>query len=129
MHGNPSGIDNAVATRGGAVVFARAFNGNPGKLESVTGYVPSPRSYQKVADAGHRFQSIRLLLTDSRIPRDTKTLVAGVSAMKLAEPELVGGILRSIQAISDQAHGSLADSAMERSDLIETLEVSLLFDT
>jgi mevalonate kinase len=37
MHGNPSGIDNAVATRGGAVVFARAMAGNEGKLESVTG--------------------------------------------------------------------------------------------
>ena len=70
------------------------------------------------------FKSIRLLLTDSRIPRDTKTLVAGVSALKLAEPELVNGIMRSIQAISDHAHGSLADVALERTELITRLEVS-----
>jgi mevalonate kinase len=38
-HGNPSGIDNAVAVRGGAVSFARAINGREGGMASLQGRV------------------------------------------------------------------------------------------
>jgi mevalonate kinase len=37
LHGNPSGIDNAVSVRGGAVAFTRAVNGAKGGLEGLYG--------------------------------------------------------------------------------------------
>jgi len=67
MHGNPSGVDNSVSIHGGALAFARAHGGRKGKMEGIGG-----------------FKSVRFLLTDSRIPRDSKRLIAGV-AQKLEE--------------------------------------------
>jgi len=67
MHGNPSGVDNSVSIHGGALAFARAHGGRKGKMEGMGG-----------------FKSVRFLLTDSRVPRDSKRLVEGV-AKKLEE--------------------------------------------
>ena len=67
MHGNPSGVDNSVSIHGGALAFARAHGGRKGKMEGIGG-----------------FKSVRFLLTDSRVPRDSKRLIAGV-AQKLEE--------------------------------------------
>lgn len=105
LHGNPSGIDNAVAVRGGAVAFTRAVNGKQGGLDPMKG-----------------FDSIRLLLTDTRVPRDTKSLVAGVAAKKAAEPSVVEPVLDRIQGISDEARSLLTGSSSTRADLIARLE-------
>lgn len=104
LHGNPSGIDNAVAVRGGAVAFTRAVNGREGSLDPMNG-----------------FGSIRLLLTDTKVPRDTKSLVAGVSAKKVAEPDVVEPVLERIQGISDEARSLLTGSGA-RQELIARLE-------
>jgi len=39
LHGNPSGIDNAVSVRGGAVAFRRSVGGVQGGLEGLHGSV------------------------------------------------------------------------------------------
>jgi mevalonate kinase len=110
LHGNPSGIDNAVSVRGGAVAFTRSVGGRKGGLEGL-----------------HGFSSIRLLLTNTLVPRDTKSLVAGVAAKRLAEPSVVDPVLDSIQAISDEAKGLLGGTThVDRSHLVSRLEVSLL---
>jgi mevalonate kinase len=71
------------------------------------------------------FSSIRLLLTNTLVPRDTKSLVAGVSAKRLATPEIVDPILEAIQTISDQAKALLGGKeAVDRQHLISKLEVS-----
>lgn len=72
MHGNPSGVDNSVSIQGGALAFARAHGGRKGKMEGIGG-----------------FKSVRFLLTDSRVPRDSKRLIMGV-AQKLEEVSLRG---------------------------------------
>lgn len=108
IHGNPSGIDNAVAVRGGAVAFARAVHGNQGRLDSVKG-----------------FKSIRFLLTDTRIPRNTKALVAGVSAKLDEDPIQVGKIMQSIQNISDEAISLLSQSDLPRSKLISRISAMM----
>lgn len=108
LHGNPSGIDNAVSVRGGAVAFTRSVGGKKGGLEGL-----------------HGFSSIRLLLTNTLVPRDTKSLVAGVAAKRLAEPSVVDPVLDSIQAISDEAKGLLGGTThVDRSHLVSRLEVS-----
>lgn len=70
------------------------------------------------------FSSIRLLLTNTLVPRDTKSLVAGVSAKRLAEPQVVDPILDAVQGISDEARGLLSGaSSIERQHLVQRLEV------
>ncbi|KAJ7242803.1 cystathionine beta-lyase [Mycena haematopus] len=106
LHGNPSGIDNSVAVFGGALAYARAgFGfGNKAGMHQVQG-----------------FKSLKFLLTNSQVPRDTKQLVAGVGALKVNEPELVDGILKSIQSISDEARRALADPELSRTELLSAL--------
>lgn len=98
-----------------------------------------------------RFKSLRFLLTNSKVPRDTKKLVAGVGEKKVnvgssliapsssrcigitilihhfQEPELVNGILNAIQNISDEARRALADPEMPRESLLQVLSVCVLF--
>ncbi|KAH7106493.1 cystathionine beta-l [Auriculariales sp. MPI-PUGE-AT-0066] len=106
LHGTPSGVDNAVAVFGGALAFSRggASYGRKAGMESIQG-----------------FKSMRFLLTDSRVPRDTKSLVAGVAKKKEAEPEAVEAILKAIQSIADEAQRALADPELPREKLLWAL--------
>ncbi|KAJ7284802.1 Cys/Met metabolism PLP-dependent enzyme-domain-containing protein [Mycena rebaudengoi] len=106
LHGNPSGVDNSVAVFGGALAYTRAgFSlGGKGGMEPIQG-----------------FKSLKFLLTNSKVPRDTKKLVAGVGVLKNNEPELVDGILKSIQSISNEARRALADPELSREELLTAL--------
>ncbi|KAG8688694.1 cystathionine beta-lyase [Ceratobasidium sp. 423] len=105
LHGNPSGVDNTVAVFGGGLGFTRAGFGEREGVE----LIPA-------------FKSIRFLLTDSQVPRDTKKLVAGVGQMKAERPALVAEILGRIQAISDEAQRALGDPELERGKMLAGLE-------
>jgi hypothetical protein len=80
-------------------------------------------------------------LTDSKVPRDTKKLVAGVGEKKRQvcvlsliithtadlyhqEPELINSLLDSIQSISDEARRCLADPELSREQLLSAISVS-----
>ncbi|KAF8907338.1 cystathionine beta-lyase [Gymnopilus junonius] len=104
LHGNPSGVDNSVAVFGGALAYTRPGFGKKSGMEGIQG-----------------FKSLRFLLTNSRVPRDTKKLVAGVGQKKANEPELVNGILHAIQSISDEARRALADPELPRDALLSSL--------
>ena len=66
LHGTPSGVDNSVSVFGGALAYTKSgFAGKKGGMEPIQG-----------------FKSLKFLLTDSKVPRDTKALVAGVAAKK-----------------------------------------------
>ena len=69
------------------------------------------------------FKSLRFLLIDSKVPRDTKALVAGVARKKVAEPEFVGKLLDAIQVISNEARRALADPEVPRNVLLAGLSV------
>ncbi|KZW02791.1 cystathionine beta-l [Exidia glandulosa HHB12029] len=101
LHGTPSGVDNAVAVYGGALTFSKGGFGRKAGMEGIQG-----------------FKSLKFLLTDSRVPRDTKSLVAGVSRKKEAEPEAVDKILHAIQTIADEAQRALADPELPRDKLL-----------
>ncbi|KZT07708.1 cystathionine beta-lyase [Laetiporus sulphureus 93-53] len=104
LHGNPSGVDNSVAVFGGALAYTRAGFGKKSGMEQIQG-----------------FKSLRFLLVDSRVPRDTKKLVAGVAMKKAEDPEVVNKILDAIQSISDEAHRALADPELPRASLLSAL--------
>ena len=122
LHGNPSGVDNTVSALGGAIAYRRAISGRQEQsLKSLKG-----------------FDEIPFLITDTKVPRDTKTLVAGVARRKLEvslfsfcydgtnsgsdvlmpvrftvaqEPDTIIPLLDSIQRIADQAESLLASSS------------------
>ena len=71
----------------------------------------------------HGFKSLKFLLTDTKMPRNTKTLVAGVQKLKDEQPEMVQGVLDAIQTISDEAKRCLLDFDMPRQKQVATLEV------
>uniref|UniRef100_A0A8C2MG11 Mevalonate kinase n=1 Tax=Cricetulus griseus TaxID=10029 RepID=A0A8C2MG11_CRIGR len=78
IHGNPSGVDNAVSTWGRFLGLAP-----PSCLSS-----------------HHRLPALQILLTNTKVPRSTKALVAGVRSRLLKFPEIVTPLLTSIDAIS-----------------------------
>ncbi|KAF7332040.1 Cystathionine beta-lyase [Mycena kentingensis (nom. inval.)] len=104
LHGTPSGIDNSVAVFGGALAYTRT--GGNVKMEQI-----------------QSFKSLKFLLTNSKVPRDTKKLVAGVGALKASEPELVAGIFQAIQSISDEARRALADPELSRTELLTAISL------
>lgn len=81
IHGAPSGLDNTTSCYGGAVKFLKSS----GKFENLSA-----------------FPAINILLVNTKIPRSTKVLVAGVRKLHDAYPEVVKPILDGIEAISQK---------------------------
>ncbi|NXH49770.1 KIME kinase, partial [Dicaeum eximium] len=79
IHGNPSGVDNAVGTWGGALRY------QAGKITPLK-----------------RVPTLRILLTNTKVPRSTKVLVAGVKEKILKFPAIMNPVLDSIDAISQE---------------------------
>ncbi|XP_044245852.2 mevalonate kinase isoform X3 [Ursus arctos] len=88
IHGNPSGVDNAVSTWGGVVRFQQ------GKISSLK-----------------RPPALRILLTNTKVPRSTGALVASVRSRLLKFPEIVSPLLTSINAISLECERMLGEMA------------------
>jgi mevalonate kinase len=88
FHGNPSGIDNAVATHGGAVMFQKKDNPDH----------PSVRISMR------NFPPFKLLLTNTKIPRSTAVLVGGVARIKSEYPKMVNSILDAMGHLAVDAY-------------------------
>ncbi|OBZ84543.1 Mevalonate kinase [Choanephora cucurbitarum] len=103
IHGNPSGVDNAVSTFGGAKTFMRGQG-----FSTLEG-----------------FQSLRLLLTNTKVPRSTSKLVAGVAEKRNAYPEVVNPMLDSMHAIAMRCQGAfskLQKNQLTSEQLMDELE-------
>ncbi|KFV77354.1 Mevalonate kinase, partial [Dryobates pubescens] len=102
IHGTPSGVDNAVATWGGALRY------QSGKIMPLK-----------------RVPMLRILLTNTRVPRSTKVLVAGVKEKLLKFPAIMQPVLDSIDAISQECQSLLeampANPSPEDYSLLEEL--------
>ncbi|XP_046611362.1 mevalonate kinase [Neodiprion virginianus] len=81
MHGNPSGIDNAICTYGSIVEFRKNEI-----LQPITGT-----------------KSMRVLLVDTKVLRSTKALVEKVAELKEKYPNVFQPILESIDNVSQKA--------------------------
>ncbi|NXT03915.1 KIME kinase, partial [Prunella fulvescens] len=84
IHGNSSGVDNAVGTWGGALRY------QAGKITPLK-----------------RVPTLRILLTNTKVPRSTKILVAGVKEKILKFPAIMNPVLDSIDAISQECQSVL----------------------
>ncbi|TQV90862.1 hypothetical protein V2A60_008330 [Cordyceps javanica] len=86
IHGNPSGVDNTVATQGKAVVFQRIDYAKP----------PAVRPLWD-------FPELPLLLVDTRQPKSTAHEVAKVAKLRDAHPKLVNAILEAMDRVTVSA--------------------------
>lgn len=80
LHGSPSGLDNTTSCYGGLVKFSRKGGE---KFENIMG-VPA----------------LHILLVNTRVPRSTKQLVAGVRCLHDAYPDTVALLLESMNNIA-----------------------------
>ncbi|XP_066116470.1 mevalonate kinase isoform X4 [Saccopteryx bilineata] len=88
IHGNPSGVDNAVSTWGGALRYQQ------GKISSLK-----------------RPPALKILLINTKVPRSTKALVLNVRNRLLKFPKIVAPLLTSINAISLECERVLEEMA------------------
>lgn len=103
IHGNPSGVDNAVATFGGAKTFVRGQG-----FATLEGC-----------------QSLRLLLTNTKVPRSTSALVAGVGEMRKKYPEIVDPMLDAMHGIAircREAFKKSQEKELSSTELMNELE-------
>ncbi|KAG0366008.1 Mevalonate kinase [Gamsiella multidivaricata] len=96
IHGNPSGIDNTVSTLGGAVMFKKGE-----KIEPLPG-----------------FQSLRFLLTNTRVPRETQVQVANVRKLHDKFPSVVNPVLDAIHEISVSCKEMFGQDGLDRERLL-----------
>lgn len=87
IHGNPSGVDNTVSTRGKAVLFKRVDYSKPPKATPVTDFPELP-----------------LLLVNTKQPRSTAVEVAKVGALKRKYPEVTEKTLDGIDQVTMSAY-------------------------
>ncbi|AET40608.1 mevalonate kinase Ecym_6226 [Eremothecium cymbalariae DBVPG len=85
IHGTPSGIDNAVATYGNAVLFQRQSDGST--------------RFEPMKD----FPQIPMILTNTKIPKSTKVLVANVRKLVEKDPLITTPILDAMEQIAKKA--------------------------
>lgn len=96
IHGTPSGIDNSIATFGGALTFHRKQV--EGRVVGVMEHLDS-------------FPPLQFVLTNTAVPRKTSVLVAGVRTLRERYPEVIDPVLDSIHALTVKAIGYLAAAA------------------
>ena len=96
IHGNPSGVDNTVATNGHAVLFQRKDYSKPPSVTIL-----------------RDFPELPLLLVDTRQPKSTAAEVAKVGALKQKHPQVVEGILDSIDSIVRSVYNVIENTDFE----------------
>ncbi|HEY2370618.1 MAG TPA: mevalonate kinase [Polyangiaceae bacterium] len=109
FHGNPSGVDAAVATRGGAIQFVRGAG------------IESLESGSLVFAIGH-----------SGNASSTKTMVEGLARLREAEPAMVGAAFERIRTIARDARGAiesgdlaaLGDAMADNQEILAKLALS-----
>ncbi|KAG9244078.1 ribosomal protein S5 domain 2-type protein [Calycina marina] len=86
IHGNPSGVDNTVATQGKGVVFQRPDYGKPPNVKPLW-----------------NFPELPLLVINTNQPKSTAFEVAKVAALKKTCPAITDAILTAIDKVSEGA--------------------------
>ncbi|KAL7922471.1 ribosomal protein S5 domain 2-type protein [Trichoderma austrokoningii] len=99
IHGNPSGVDNTVATQGKAVVFQRTDYNKP----------PSVRPLWD-------FPELPLLLVDTKQAKSTAVEVGKIGKLNKTHPKIIGPILEAMRHITDTAAQMIEDKDFNPKD-------------
>lgn len=99
IHGNPSGVDNTVSTRGRAVLFKRSNYNKPPVVRSL-----------------RQFPELPLLLVDTRQAKSTAAEVAKVALLKKTHPAVAEHILDGIDSITESAHSLITSDDFDPED-------------
>ena len=79
IHGSPSGLDNTTSCYGGAIKYSK----DQGTFQNLS-----------------NLPAMQILLTNTKVPRSTKQLVANVRKLYDAYPDIIKPILSAIEGIS-----------------------------
>ncbi len=95
FHGTPSGIDNAVATYGGGVSFKKCVAG----AANADGSPCAKSTIKLLTVKGTPLSKLRLLITNTNVPRSTRELVAKVRRHLEAQPAITAALFAAIEAV------------------------------
>ncbi|KAM7280220.1 hypothetical protein ACFE04_007354 [Oxalis oulophora] len=96
IHGKPSGIDNTVSTYGSMIKF------KSGSLTHITSNLP-----------------LRMLITNTKVGRNTKALVAGVSERTLRHHDAMNFVFKAADSISKELADVVQSSARDELSITE----------
>lgn len=108
FHGNPLGIDNAVATHGGAVMYQRSAGAGEAAVRTSV----------------RNFAELPLLLTNTKVPRSTAELVGGVAALAAKYGPTVESILAAMERLAAHAYELMVRPQCDRAALAELVRVN-----
>ncbi|XP_021772960.1 mevalonate kinase-like [Chenopodium quinoa] len=90
IHGRPSGIDNTVSTYGNMIQF------RSGEITRLKANTP-----------------LKMLITNTKVGRNTKALVAGVSERTLRHPEAMASVFKAVDSISKDLSDIIQTPALD----------------
>lgn len=99
IHGKPSGIDNSVSTFGNMIMFRL------GKLTRIKSCLP-----------------LRMLITNTKVGRNTKALVAGVSERACRHPDAMASVFNAVDSISKELSTIIQSPASDELSVTENEE-------
>ncbi|KAJ8622671.1 hypothetical protein MRB53_031200 [Persea americana] len=99
IHGKPSGIDNTVSTFGNMIMFRL------GELTRITSNMP-----------------LRMLITNTKVGRNTKALVAGVSERASRHPDAMAAVFSAVDSISKELSSIIQSPASDELSITENEE-------
>eukprot|EP00257_Ricinus_communis_P010124 XP_002529655.2 mevalonate kinase [Ricinus communis] len=99
IHGKPSGIDNTISTYGNMIKF------RSGNLTRMNSSMP-----------------LKMLITNTRVGRNTKALVAGVSERTLRHPNAMSFVFNAVDSISNELAKIIQSPAPDELSITEKEE-------
>jgi mevalonate kinase len=111
IHGNPSGVDNTVATGGKAVFFKRNDYSQPPDVTHLKEYGPphTPHVSERSILTYSSFPELPLLLVNTKHPRRTSEQVAAIRKLLTSHEDITNSMLDTIDKITNEAHAIISD--------------------
>lgn len=100
IHGNPSGVDNTVATQGKGVVFQRSDYSKPPHVKPLW-----------------NFPELPLLVVDTKQAKSTAFEVAKVANLKKKHPQITESILNAIDKVTEGAAELIGEEDFDSEEL------------